>query len=67
MHSFLVYGKKNGKSEAKNLCLEVHWGGGRGALQLKKDDNRFLFFLDLEFSEFRADSSKQNTEPLPIS
>ena len=26
-----------------------------------------FYFLDLEFSEFRVDSSKQNTEPLPIS
>ena len=34
------------KSEAKNLCVEVHWGGGgwgAGALQLKKEDKRFLF------------------------
>ena len=48
MHSFLVYAKKNTeKSEAKNLCLEVHWGGGWGwgvHSNLKKDDNRFLFF-----------------------
>ena len=38
--------KKQKKSEAKNLCLAVQWGGGgwgAGALQLKKDDNRFLF------------------------
>ena len=34
----------------------------RGTLQLKKDDNRF-YFQDLEFSGFRVDSSKQNTEP----
>ena len=47
---FSILKKKNGKSEAKNLCVEVHWGGGggvggggQGALQLKKDDNRFLF------------------------
>ena len=26
-----------------------------------------FYFLDLEFSEFRVDSSKQNTQPLPIS
>ena len=26
-----------------------------------------FYFLDLEFSEFSVDSSKQNTEPLPIS
>ena len=26
-----------------------------------------FYFLDLEFSEFTVDSSKQNTEPLPIS
>ena len=36
VHSFSVSGKKkkkkkkNGKSEAKNLCVEVHWGGGVG-------------------------------------
>ena len=37
-------------------------GGGVGALQHKKDDNRF-HFQDLGFSEFRTDSSKQSTEP----
>ena len=37
--------KRGKKSEAKNLCVEVGAGvgGGGGALQLKKDDNRFLF------------------------
>ena len=36
MHSFSVSGKKKKKkktekkSEAKNLCVEVHWGGAGG-------------------------------------
>ena len=37
-------------------------GEDRGALQLIKDNNHF-YFQDLGFSEFRVDSSKQNTEP----
>ena len=45
-------------------------GGGVGGTPTKKrmiTDFYFLDFLDLEFSEFRVDSSKHNTEPLPIS
>ena len=46
--------KKTEKSEAKNLCVEVHWGGGGGVrgTQLKKDDHRFLF-SGFDFSEFK--------------
>ena len=63
---FSIRKKKNGKSEAKNLCVEVHWGGGGGREGGTPTITDF-YFLDLEFSEFRVDSSKQNTEPLPIS
>ena len=74
VHSFTVSGKKKGKkSEAKSLCVEVHWGGGGGGqgdvggTPTKKRMITDFYFLDLEFSEFRIDSSKHNTEPLLIS
>ena len=54
--------KKGEKSEAKNLCVCVDVRGGSGALQHKKDDNRFDV-QDLRFSEFRVDPSKQNAAP----
>ena len=38
-------------------------GGGLGAGLGTTD----FYFLDLVYSEFRVDSTKQNTEPLPIS
>ena len=76
LHSFSVSGKKTPeKSEAKNLCVEVHWGGdggggGGGGVGGTPTKNRMItdiYFLDLEHSEFRVDSSKHNTELLPIS
>ena len=44
----------------------VGGGGVKGHSNWKRMITDF-YFLDLEFSEFRVDSSKQNTEPLPIS
>ena len=46
------------------VCMGRGTGRRAGALQLIKDNNHF-YFQDLGFSEFRVDSSKQNTEPSP--
>ena len=55
------------------MCVEVHggMGGGGGGVVVVRDTpikrrmitDVFFFFQDLGFSEFRVDSSKQNTEP----
>ena len=58
VHSFSVSGKKNTrkKSETKNLCVEVYWGGdagggGVGDTPTKKRMITDFYFQDLEFSE----------------
>ena len=79
VHSFSVSGKKKRKKVKKwsqePVCGGVlgrrWWGGGGGGrvggTPTKKRMITDFYFLDLEFSEFRVDSSKHNTEPLPIS